>query len=197
MRHACVDKITLTASTCNDTFASRYLGATAPKYVTLATEKVTLVTSSEPEWHKTSLLEQEVLPGDIIGYVSNSGVGEISTRTPESDEQPDEEVTSQSWNSVAVDDEYASGGRTDSGTRHLVRALASRPGMAKFFHMYAVDGEYTIVIEMTNDHLSSTPIQANCTIIVAQAINTTVIIAPAYAATNSPVDFGLEPHSGM
>jgi hypothetical protein len=184
----CVDSTTLWSSDCNAT-VNRYTGSTPSQYTVVAAETITL-TGSGVEWFRTSLVEVPVEAGDVIGYVATAGT--IATRAVEAAEQPDEIATGVS--SATEGDVF--GTKTTTALRHLARGAASRPNMAKFFHVYRVDGIYTISIEVRNEFINAPSAKANCTILVAEGINITEIIAPEFFATWATVTFDLAPHTG-
>ncbi|ELU06540.1 hypothetical protein CAPTEDRAFT_185815 [Capitella teleta] len=187
-RGVCVDATTKMSADCTAT-VNRYSGSTAPEYSVVEVESITLG-GTGPEWHRTTLGEIAIEAGDVIGYIATAGT--IATRTADASEQADEIATGVS--SAVAGDVFAT--KTGTLLRHLARGAASRPNVAKFFHVYRVDGIYTLDIEIQNEYINAPVVKANCSILIAEGINVTELIAPEFAATFSDVTFDLAVHSG-
>ena len=171
-----------------ETGSDRKLG-TMP-YRLVALHEYTTTGSGWQVYHVPASDHVEVLPGDIIGYVSGSRA-KLATRYAAFELDDEKHASS----GLPIVGEVLSASPTSFGLRHLLRGIVSRPSRAVLTHTYAQAGEYVVKMNVSNLYIDGWEV-AVADVAASAGVNATVIESPPFVITNSTAIFKLAPHSG-
>lgn len=84
------------------------------------------------------------------------------------------------------------------GDNIALRAVVSEGSKVYLPRVFSTEDTYILTVTATNKRLTGIPSAVNSTTIyVLQGVNFTIIDAPDFAKTNTPVILTIEPHTGM
>ncbi|PVD37765.1 hypothetical protein C0Q70_00366 [Pomacea canaliculata] len=185
-RRLCDDGVCTSANRFNVT------GPLIPSYVVKQIVNV-VATSVGYQYIGESTLVS-VAPGDILGVdVTNSAPAKLYWFDVSAD-----------LTNFKVSGTYSTGSTITSGSSSTgpgdniaLRAVVSEGSKVYLPRVFSTEDTYILTVTATNKRLAGIPSAVNSTTIyVLQGVNFTIIDAPDFAKTNTPVILTIEPHTG-